>query len=127
MVKKILLVDDDLDFITITKFHIEKGGYAVDVAYNGEECLEKVSKNKPDLIILDVMMPCLNGYDTCAELKSDENTKHIPVILLTSVARNLRTTTYTRRQGLETDADDYITKPCEPEKLLKTVDTVFSY
>lgn len=121
MAKKVLLVDDDADFMTITTSQIEKGGYDVDAAYSGKECLEKVRKNKPDLILLDVMMPGLNGYDTCTELKSDEKTRYIPVILLTAVAKNLRTTTYTQRQGLETEADDYLTKPPDPEVLLGTI------
>ncbi len=91
------------------------------VAYNGRECLDKVRQKRPDLIILDVMMSGLNGYDACAELKSDETTKSIPVILLASVARNLRKTTYTQRQGLETEADDYIPKPCKQEDLLRAI------
>ena len=121
MAEKILIVDDDYDFISITKSQIEKGGYNVEVAYDGKECLKKVHRNKPDLIILDVMMPGLNGYDTCAELKSDEKTRSIPVILLTAVVKNLRTTTYTQRQGLETEADDYLTKPPDTEVLLGTI------
>ncbi len=121
MAKKILIVDDDYDFISITKSLIEKEGHNVEVAYNGKECLEKVRKSGPDLIVLDVMMPGLNGYDTCTELKSDEKTKYIPVILLTGVAENLGTSTYTRRQGLETEADDYIPKPPDPEALLGAI------
>jgi two-component system alkaline phosphatase synthesis response regulator PhoP len=124
MAKKILLVDDDIDFVEITKSQLRKGSYDVEVAYNGEECLEKVKKGKPDLIIMDVMMPVVNGYEACEILKSDERTKSIPVILLTAVAKNVTKTTYTPRQGMETEADDYIPKPPVYEDLIKSINAL---
>lgn len=124
MTKKILLVDDDIDFIEITKSQLCKGSYTVEVAYNGEECLEKVKKGRPDLIIMDVMMPVMNGYEACEILKSDESTKDIPVILLTAVAKNVTKTTYTPRQGMETEADDYIPKPPSYDDLIKSINAL---
>ncbi len=121
---KILLVDDDIDYVAITKSQLCKGGFNVEVAYNGEECLEKVKKDRPDLIVLDVMMPVLNGYDVCEILKSDENTKGIPVILLTAVAENVTKTNYTRRQGVENEADDYIKKPPVYDDLIKSINNL---
>ncbi len=121
MSKKILLVDDDEDFVAITKSQVQRGGYKVEVAYSGEECLEKVRADKPDLILLDIMMPGLNGYETCTELKSHEDTKYIPVIFLTSVAKNLSMTTCANSRGMETEANDYITKPPDFKVLLKSI------
>lgn len=121
MAKRVLLVDDDVDFVEITKRQLEKGGFEVDIAYDGQECIEKVEKNRPDLIILDVIMPNLNGYDTCDMLKADGKTTDIPVILLTSVAEQVPKTTYTPRQGMETLADDYIPKPPVFEALMKSI------
>jgi two-component system alkaline phosphatase synthesis response regulator PhoP len=121
MKKRVLLVDDDEDFIALTKPHIERGGYDVDVAYEGEEALAKARTGWPDVIVLDVMMPGLNGYDVCTELKTDAAIRHIPVILLTAVASQVPQTTYTHRQGMESEADDYIAKPVRPEELLKAI------
>jgi len=73
--KKVLVVDDDPDFVDAVKSVIEKGGYQVDVAYDGKEGLERVSQSKPDVIILDVMMPVMNGYEACKKLKADPATK----------------------------------------------------
>lgn len=115
MAKKILLVDDDIDFVEITKSQLRKGGFDVEVAYNGEECIEKVKKDKPDLILLDIMMPVMNGYDTCLKLKSNEETKTIPVILLTSLAKDNK---------LESKADDYIQKPPNYEDLIKSINAL---
>lgn len=124
MAKKILIVDDDEDFVAITSAYIRKGGYDVDVAYSGEECLRRVQQNRPDVILLDVMMPSVNGYDTCTELKSDEKTRAIPVILLTAVAKNVPKTTYTHRQGMETEADDYMIKPPSCDALLSSINAL---
>ena len=112
---RILLVDDDIDFVAITKSQLCKGGFYVDVAYNGEECLKKVKKDRPDLILLDIMMPILDGYDTCLKLKSNEETKTIPIILLTSLAKDNK---------LETQADDYIKKPPDYDDLIKSINAL---
>jgi len=120
--KKILLVDDDVDFCEATKLLLDSEGYEVILAYDGKEGLEKVRAIKPDLVILDVMMPEMNGYDVCVVLKADPELKKIPVVLLTAVDQALFKTTYTRVMGLMTEADDYIAKPVEPAELVKRVE-----
>ena len=79
--KKVLLVDDDVEFCEATKLLLDSKGYDVVLAYDGKEGLEKVRAEKPDLVILDVMMPEMNGYDVCVVLKADAELKKIPVIL----------------------------------------------
>ncbi|MDR3631128.1 MAG: response regulator [Desulfocapsaceae bacterium] len=119
--KKILLIDDDPDFVEAVKVIVENGGYEVKVAYDGEEGLEAVAAEKPNLIVLDVMMPVMNGHECCAKLKADPATAKIPVILLTAVADRVTTSTYTHRDMLESEAEDYMPKPVEPQELLKLI------
>lgn len=116
--KKILLIDDDPDFVEAVKVIVENGGYEVRVAYDGAEGLEAVAQEKPDLIVLDVMMPVMNGHEACAKLKADPQTAKIPIILLTAVADRVTTSTYTHRDMLESEAEDYMPKPVEPAELL---------
>ena len=125
--KKVLLVDDEADFVDATKFILEtKGGYDVVVAYDGVEGLAKAKSEKPDLIVLDVMMPNKHGYKMCEELKASKEYSDIPIVLLTSVASHIKDTEYTHRMGMETEADDYIEKPVEPDELLKTINSHLS-
>ncbi|RPH38709.1 MAG: response regulator [Desulfobulbaceae bacterium] len=119
--KKILLIDDDPDFVEAVRVIIASGGYDVRVAYDGAEGLEAVAQEKPDLIILDVMMPVMNGHEACAKLKANPETAKIPIILLTAVADRVTTSTYTHRDMLESEAEDYMPKPVEPAELLGLV------
>ena len=119
--KKILLVDDDPDFVEAVRVIVESGGYDVRVAYDGQEGLEAVAEEKPDLIVLDVMMPVMNGHAACARLKADKTTASIPIILLTAVADRVTTSTYTHRDMLESEAEDYMPKPVEPAELLALI------
>jgi two-component system alkaline phosphatase synthesis response regulator PhoP len=119
--KKVLLVDDDPDFVEAVRVIVESGGYDVSVAYDGKEGLEAVAKEKPDLIVLDVMMPVMNGHETCQALKKDPETAKIPVILLTAVADRVTTSQYTHRDMLESEAEDYMPKPVEPKELLELI------
>ncbi len=119
--KKILLVDDDPDFVEAVKVIVESGGYDVRVAYDGKEGLEAVAEEKPDLIVLDVMMPVMNGHEACVQLKKNKDTAGIPVILLTAVADRVTTSTYTHRDMLESEAEDYMPKPVEPAELLELI------
>ena len=121
MAKKVLLIDDDRDMVLATKMFVEAGGFIVDTAYDGEEGLKKVKTFKPDLIVLDVMMPGTNGWDVCADIKEDRESRHIPVIMLTSVASQIKITQYTHRSGQETEADDYYEKPIDPELLIEKI------
>lgn len=124
--KKVLFVDDDVDFCEVAKILLESKGYEVVLAYDGKEGLEKVRAEKPDLVILDVMMPEINGYDVCVVVKADPELKKIPVILLTGVDQAIFRTTYTQHMGLMTEADDYISKPVEPEELGRRVGDLLS-
>ena len=119
--KKILLVDDDPDFVQAVQVIVESGGYEVRVAYDGEEGLEAVAEEKPDLIVLDVMMPVMNGHEACEKLKGDPETSGIPIILLTAVAERVTTSTYSHRDMLESEAEDYMPKPVEPVELLELI------
>ena len=119
--KLILLVDDDPDFVEAVRVIVENGGYEVAVAYDGQEGLEAVAERKPDLIVLDVMMPVMNGHQACAKLKASKETESIPIILLTAVADRVTTSTYTHRDMLESEAEDYMPKPVEPGELLERI------
>ncbi len=123
--KKILLVDDDADFVEATKLILESKSYDVTVANDGKEGLKKVQTEQPNLIILDVMMPEMDGYEVCAKLKSDARFKHIPVLLLTAVGEAISTTKYTKEMGMKIEADDYIPKPVELNELVERVENLF--
>ena len=114
--KKILIIDDDPTSLKLTQGRLQANGYEVDISSDAPEGLEKAIKFKPDLIILDVMMPIVNGYNFCRLVKSQEASRHIPIILLTS-----RSEAEDRKIGKEVGADAYITKPFDIEELLKTV------
>lgn len=119
---RVFLVDDDPDFVEATATILESKGHEVIKLYDGDECLEKLKEVVPDLIVLDVMMPRLDGYKVCKILKGDPKYEKIPVLLLTAVAANIPTTRYTQLQGMETEADDYVDKPVEPEELVRRVE-----
>jgi two-component system, OmpR family, alkaline phosphatase synthesis response regulator PhoP len=122
--EKILLVDDDYDFCEATELFLQARGYDVTMAHDGEEGLEKVRSQQPDLVILDVMMPKMNGYDVCVVMKADPKLSTIPVILLTAVGQEMFKTTYTKEMGLMTEADDYIAKPVEPQELAERIEAL---
>ncbi|VBB44085.1 Response regulator receiver domain protein [uncultured Desulfatiglans sp.] len=117
----ILVVDDDPDLVETVAMMLESKGCEVGRAYDGVEGEESIEQRRPDLVILDVMMPRKDGYVLCAELKSKDETKDIPVVLLTAVGEAVPTTTYTHRDGMSTEADDYIPKPIDTEGLWKVV------
>jgi two-component system alkaline phosphatase synthesis response regulator PhoP len=119
--KTILVVDDDSDFADSVVVLLERAGFATAVAYDGVECLKKAAASRPDAIVLDVMMPVKDGYQTCKELKASPETSAIPVLLLTAVASHVPTTKYTHHDGLTTEADDYLDKGCEPEEIIERV------
>jgi len=108
--KLILVVDDDPDFVDIVQGKLEKLQYAVDIAYNGNEGMERVKANRPDAIVLDVMMPEKDGFQMCKELKSQAELSEIPVIMLTAVADHIADTEYTQYDAMSMEADDYIPK-----------------
>jgi two-component system alkaline phosphatase synthesis response regulator PhoP len=126
MGRKILIVDDDSDFVEAVTMILRPKKFEVVAAYNGKEGIEKVKSERPDLVVLDVMMPEKDGYSVCRELKSDPQWSHIPILLLTAVASHVPTTRFTQQMGMETEADDYIDKPVEPEVLVKRIEALLS-
>jgi len=119
--KRILVVDDEPDFCSIVQMNLEKEGFAVELAYSGVEGLEKVQANPPDAIVLDIMMPEMDGYEVCKKLKADEKYVDIPIILLTAVASHVTSTRYSHRDGMSTEADDYIAKPASAEEITESI------
>jgi len=113
---KILVVDDEVNITQILEFSIGAEGYEVVTASNGEEAIDKARREQPDLIILDVMMPKIDGYEACRILKSNPLTKSIPVVLLTAKGRDID-----KRLGYEVGATDYIIKPFSPNKLIDRI------
>ena len=126
MAKKILIVDDEPDLVEAVSIILESKGYAVVKAYGGVEGLKKARTENPDLIVLDVMMPDKDGYAVCKELKADAKYRSIPILLLTAVVSNIPTSRYTQQMGMETEADDFVDKPVEPQELVKRVEVLLS-
>lgn len=114
--KKILIVDDEVDIVETLKFLIEAEGIDCITAFDGEDALNKTKKENPDLIILDVMLPKINGYKVCRLLKFDAKYKNIPILMVTA-----RSQDEDKIIGQETGADEYITKPFNIEILLEKV------
>lgn len=114
--KKILVVDDEADLVETVRFVLELQGFNVLVSYNGEDALNQARKESPDLILLDIMLPKLDGYKVCRLLKFDERYKHIPILMLTA-----KTQEKDKVIGKETGADEYITKPFEMDELIEKV------
>ena len=119
--KYILVVDDDPDLVETVAMMLESRGFEVGRAYDGIEGEESIKERRPDLVILDIMMPRKDGYVLCAELKANEETADIPVVLLTAVGEAVPTTTYTHADGMSTEADDYIPKPIDTDGLMEVV------
>jgi CheY-like chemotaxis protein len=119
---KILLVDDDADFVESTRTVLESKPYEVIVAVNGDEGLRKAKEDKPDLILLDVIMPVEDGFTAAEQLKKDPELAKIPVLMLTSYSTKGAETDIPRSRGYELEAEDYIDKPVSPQNLLSIVE-----
>jgi two-component system alkaline phosphatase synthesis response regulator PhoP len=118
--KTVLVVDDEPDIVDLLRYNLTREGYRVETASNGEEALRSVAAKAPDLIVLDLMMPVLDGFETVRRLKADTRSAGIPVIFLTA-----RSAEVDEVVGLELGADDYIQKPISPRKLVARVKAVF--
>ncbi|MFA4947841.1 MAG: response regulator [Candidatus Krumholzibacteriia bacterium] len=118
---KVLVVDDEVNITQILEFSIGAEGFEVITAQNGEEAIEKARREQPDLIILDVMMPKIDGYEACRILKANPLTKNIPVVLLTAKGRDID-----KRLGMEVGATDYIVKPFSPNRLVERINQLLS-
>ena len=114
--KKILIVDDEVDLVETVRFPLEMEGFNILVSYNGEDALNQARKEKPDLILLDLMLPKLDGYKVCRLLKFDERYKNIPILMLTA-----KTQEKDKALGMETGANEYITKPFDLDRLIEKV------
>src|SRR5436190_9067641 len=112
----ILVSDDEPDLLELVEFNLKKDGYETIVAKNGQSGLDIAKKHLPDLIILDIMMPGLDGLEVCRELRADARTRQIPMIMLTAKSAEAD-----RIVGLELGADDYVTKPFSPRELVARV------
>ena len=123
--KYVLIVDDDPDMVETVGMMLESKGYEVGKAYDGVEGEDSIKQRRPDLMVLDVMMPRKNGYVLCAELKKHKDTRDIPIILLTAVGEAVPTTTYSHADGMATEADDYIPKPVDAEVLVEAIERLF--
>lgn len=123
---KILIIDDDPDLIDATTMVLENKGYKVISALNGDEGMKKVREAKPDLIILDVVMPGKDGFAVCEMLKGDPQLGKIPVIMLTAFAQMKEQTSVSVSQGMTCEADDYVDKPFETVDLLKRMERLLA-
>lgn len=113
---KVLVVDDDANIVKLIKLYLEKGGYSVCTAYNGVEALEVWKKENPSIVILDIMMPELDGNGVCREIRK---TSDIPIIMLTAKGE-----TFDKVLSLELGADDYLVKPFEPKELIARIKAI---
>jgi DNA-binding response OmpR family regulator len=121
MKKKILIVDDEKDMVDIVAIRLEAAGYEWISAFDGEEGLDKARRERPDLIVLDLMLPKLDGYKVCRMLKSDEKYRDIPIILFTAQAQKKDSDA-----GKEAGSDAYIVKPFEPQVLIDKIGELLS-
>lgn len=120
MPKKILAVDDERHIVRLVEVNLQRAGYQVVTAYDGREALEKVKAEEPDLIVLDVMMPYMDGFEVLKNLKADPVTAEIPVIMLTAKAQDADVF-----RGWQSGVDCYLTKPFNPMELLTFVKRIF--
>jgi DNA-binding response OmpR family regulator len=120
--KYILIVDDDPDLVETVAMMLEAKGFEVGKAYDGIEGEDAIKKRRPDVLVLDVMMPRKNGYQLCQELKSNKWTQEIPIILLTAVGEAVPTTSYSHAEGMAIEAEDFIPKPVDAATLVEAVE-----
>lgn len=117
--RNVLVVDDEADLVELVSYNLRKEGFAVDSASDGEEALSRIRKKKYDLLILDLMLPGLQGMELCRILRNDPKTSRLPIIMLTAKGEELD-----KILGLEMGADDYMTKPFSPRELVARVKAV---
>lgn len=117
--EQILVVDDEEDLLELIGYNLTKEGYRVTYAASGEAAIQKARADLPGLIVLDLLLPTIDGLDVCRSLKTDPKTSHIPIVMLTAKAEDIDVVT-----GLEVGADDYVTKPFSPRVLLARIKAV---
>src|SRR5699024_9234259 len=117
MSQNVLVVDDEQSIVTLLKYNLEQSGYTVDVAYDGDDAIEKVNSTNPDLVVLDVMLPKKDGIEVCKAIRSEKNL--VPILMLTA-----KDDEFDRVLGLELGADDYMTKPFSPREVVARVKAI---
>jgi two-component system alkaline phosphatase synthesis response regulator PhoP len=123
---KILIVDDDIDFVEYAKTILESKSYITIIAHEGDEGLKKALEDKPDLILLDVIMPVKDGFTAAEQLKKDPRLSRIPVIMLTSFSSRGQGTGIPLGKGYLLDTEDYIEKPVNSEELLSRIEAILA-
>ena len=121
MAYKILVVDDEPTIVRLMEFILARQGHEMLVAVNGEEALEKIQTHKPDLVLLDIMMPRIDGYEVARRVRADGETAHLPIIMLSAKAQEADI-----RKGMEVGVNEYITKPFSPDQLVHVVSDYLS-
>ena len=114
---KVLVIDDEPDLVEMLRMALERH-FEVIVAFDGKEGVARAMAEKPDVIVLDIMMPEKDGFAACRDLKGDPQTAHIPVLILTGVADYFGQTAYTKLSGMDLEAEDFIPKPVDPNELV---------
>jgi two-component system alkaline phosphatase synthesis response regulator PhoP/two-component system response regulator VicR len=120
MAKKILVVDDERHIVRLVQVNLERAGYEILTAYDGVEALEKVKSESPDMVVLDVMMPRMDGFEVLKNLQADPSYQNIPVIMLTAKAQDADIF-----KGWASGVSSYLTKPFNPRELLVFVERIF--
>ncbi len=120
---RVLVIDDEPDLVEMLKMALERQ-FDVIVAYDGKAGLARAKAENPAAIVLDIMMPEKDGFTTCKELKGDPQTSAIPVLILTGVAEYFSRTKFSKLSGLEIEAEDFMTKPVDPNELVRRVEAL---
>ena len=121
MPKKILAVDDERSIVRLVQVNLQRAGYEVVTAFDGKEALEKVASEEPDLVVLDVMMPYMDGFEVLQTLRKNPGTRDLPVIMLTAKAQDADVF-----RGWQSGVDCYLTKPFNPMELISFVKRIFT-
>jgi len=111
--RKVLIIEDDRDIVEMLEYHLQEAGYETVSALNGQDGIAMATKQQPDLIILDIMLPIVDGFEVCRTLKQDDTVTHVPIIILSAKSQETD-----KVIGLELGADDYVTKPFSPRELI---------
>jgi CheY-like chemotaxis protein len=118
---KVMVVEDNIDEAKLIKMTLEPEGYEVVTYMNGKEAKDNIGEENPDFIVLDVMMPEMDGFSFCSWLRSNQDYKDIPVVLLTGVGDHIYESKYPLKGVMQAEADEYLQKPLKPEDLLETI------
>ena len=116
MAYKVLLADDEEDVKIVLRMFLETKGYQVCTAFDGLDAIDQAKREKPDIILLDVMMPLIDGFEVCKKLKADPETEKIPIVMLSAASH-----AESVKKGMDAGAVDYLVKPFEPEQLAKVL------